>query len=241
MEVIPIKEAKLSDLLAFYNTHTVRLLDGKPRKSFKNREAAERDVYRLVESLASYFGDKSPTVPPEGMIFLGPLEDEDGEKLQIEDIASNSSHAAKLEPADGEDDEEDEGPQVNTFGNMAGAIIARNEKKANEPEDEPANTSGRSSNSAGVRKSWKNKEVHEARMTKNGVEVECDGVSLGEFRSTGNAFATIRLPMSKCIRFRVKLKKELIKQFEHDGKVYTFRMLESVPTAKDDDKEEGEK
>lgn len=79
----------------------------------------------------------------------------------------------------------------------------------------------RASNAAGIAKSWSDPVVAEKRLTRNGVEVE----GYGEFKSVRVAFAELKLPDSKHIRFRLKLKEAKVAVFEWAGKSYTFKLV----------------
>lgn len=79
---------------------------------------------------------------------------------------------------------------------------------------------GNAANSAGVAASWLDPSVAAKRATRNGVTVNG-----AEYRSVLAAFTELGLPINKHIVFRGKLKVELQKDFEHDGKVYTFKIV----------------
>lgn len=84
----------------------------------------------------------------------------------------------------------------------------------------------RSAQGEGVSKSWADESVRAARMTKHGVTVKAGGKT-AEFKSTAAAFRALRLPMSKCIAFRGKLKASGKEVFEHNRVMHAFRLLES--------------
>lgn len=84
------------------------------------------------------------------------------------------------------------------------------------------------SNSAGIAASWTDKKVFEARMKRDGVSVEWNGLGghhLEEFKSVRAAFAALALPDSKHIRFRMKLKESKIAVFPWAGVDYTFKII----------------
>lgn len=84
------------------------------------------------------------------------------------------------------------------------------------------------SNSAGIAASWTDKKVFEARMKRDGVSVEWNGVGglhLEEFKSVRAAFAALALPDSKHIRFRMKLKESKVAVFPWAGVDYTFKIV----------------
>lgn len=229
MQTVAITEASTADLLTFFNTHVVRLQDGAPIKRFSDRQAAEKRVHKLVEALASYFGDKEGSmVPPEGMIFIGELEDEEGNKVEVQ-ANESTSHVGNLKKEDGSDedeDEEEEGPNVNTFGSMSSALEERNDKKRGQPDDSHIVSKFRgASNSAGVARSWLDSRVRSERLTRDGVVVFVDEKQVGVYRSVHAAFTALRLPIQFHIRFRVKLKAEGSRDIEHDGVKYTFKIV----------------
>lgn len=83
---------------------------------------------------------------------------------------------------------------------------------------------GRKSNAAAIAKSWRNPDVYNARLTRNGVVVEVNGKK-GEFKSVRAAFAELGLPDSKHIRFRMKLKAAKVAIFEWAGVEYKFSIV----------------
>lgn len=227
VQQVAISEAKTSDLVAFYNVHAVRLQDGKPVSKFADRKTAEKRVSSLVEKLASYFQDKEGEVyPDEGMIFVGELTTDEGEPVEIKPVEQTSN--VKTMEIDGDDqpeDEEDDQPEVNSFGAMGAAIGAMSNKS--KEDTVPRSTIGRASNSLGVAISWTVPTVRAERLTRHGVSVtDEDGESLGEFKSTLAAFHELHLPVSKHIRFRLKLKAAGAETFEFGGKSYRFELLE---------------
>jgi hypothetical protein len=221
MELIAIKEATMSQLVSFYNTHAVRLQDGKKVNKFADRPTAEKRCAKLGDSLAAYFEATSPeTVPPEGFIFVGELTNNEGEKLEIK--PAGVAPVATMEKDEGVD-EEDEGPNVNSFGSMGGVLAAAGEKKADEP---PVRDTNGASNSVGVAISWTNKEIRSRRLTRNGVSVEVNG-EVSEFRSVNAAFHHYGLPTQKHIRFRVALKAAGVDTFvADDGTKYLFAIID---------------
>jgi capsule polysaccharide export protein KpsE/RkpR len=82
----------------------------------------------------------------------------------------------------------------------------------------------RKSNAAGISASWADPEVRDARLTRQGVAVVVGGKA-SQYNSTKAAFEALGLPISKHIRFRMKLKEAGKLAFEHDGKSYAFAIL----------------
>ena len=77
------------------------------------------------------------------------------------------------------------------------------------------------SNASGVASSWADAEVAAARLTRDGVSVTVGSVTTTH-KSTREAFRAYKLPDSKHIRFRLKLKTSRAEMFEHDGVKYYF-------------------
>lgn len=70
--------------------------------------------------------------------------------------------------------------------------------------------------------SWKDKKVAASRKERTAVRVG------GEtYRSVAAAFSELKLPMKSVIPFRLALKKDERKNFEHDGKTYVFTTVKS--------------
>jgi len=223
MQTVAITEAKMSDLVSFYNAHTVRLIDGKKVNKFADRKTAEKRVHNLVESLASYFEKTNPdSVPPEGFIFVGELTTDEGEPVKIE--AVNATPVTTLQKDEGADEEQEEDEaeenHVNSFGSMSATLS----DEKHEPKPSTV-VIGRASNSEGVRLSWLNPVVKAERLTRDSVVVTVDGVE-SSFKSTREAFRELRLPISKHIRFRLKLKAARTATFESGGKAYHFEIRE---------------
>lgn len=87
-------------------------------------------------------------------------------------------------------------------------------------QDEPV----QSSNAAGVSRSWTNESVKAARMHRDNVRVTVNGRE-SEHKSLRDAFRAYRLPDSKHIRFRQKLKASRVEMFEWDGTPYLFTLI----------------
>jgi hypothetical protein len=226
MQTVAIADAKMSDLVSFFNTHTIRLLDGKPVKKFENLEKARKRVYNLVEMLGVEFDKTAPeTVPPTGMIFVGELVDEEtGAKIELEacDVKPVSDMKINGHDDSGEEEEED-GPTVNSFGSMGATMGAMGEKHETPPVRSSA---GRAANSLGVALSWTVPDVRVRRLTRDSVTVTVGGVS-HDFKSAHDGFRFFRRPESKMIRFRRELKANRVETFKHtDGKDYVFQIVE---------------
>lgn len=73
--------------------------------------------------------------------------------------------------------------------------------------------------SESIRRSWSNKDTHDARSARHNVTVNGE-----EYRSVSAAFTALKLPMGQHIKFRMELKAEGKKTFEHDGQEYAFKI-----------------
>jgi hypothetical protein len=69
---------------------------------------------------------------------------------------------------------------------------------------------------------WNNKEIAAKRAERHNVNVTFNNLQAATFRSVKEAFVFLGLPIGKHIPFRMALKKENSKTFEHEGTVYTF-------------------
>lgn len=216
-----IQAATSAELIAFYNTHNAE----KPIKKFTNRETAEKRVLALVEDLEAAEAAKKPKqkaahVP---VIIRAPKKEaatQDAPKTQeVDHSASNALIAQMLAKEAAQLAETEKKPET--------APVVETEKKTEivAPVN-PANwaTKGRASNSAGVAASWADPEVAAARLTRDGVKVTFEGTAK-EFKSVNEAFHDYRLPVSKHIRFRLKLKASGKETFEFAGKKYEFEIV----------------
>lgn len=106
---------------------------------------------------------------------------------------------------------------------MAGSKVALPKAAAvvSTPNPKPLSATPRTSNAAGVSASWADAAVSSARLTRDGVNVTLDGKTTTH-KSTRDAFRHYRLPDSKHIRFRLKLKASKSELFEHEGVTYHF-------------------
>lgn len=79
--------------------------------------------------------------------------------------------------------------------------------------------------STSTSETWNNEEIAAKRAERHNVNVICTNKEIegaGTFRSVKEAFVFFGLPIGKHIPFRMALKKEKSKTFEHEGTVYTF-------------------
>jgi hypothetical protein len=87
---------------------------------------------------------------------------------------------------------------------------------------------GRAFNSAGIAKTWTDRDIAAARLNRTSVEVTT--VATGEvrqFRSVRDAFRELNLPDSKHIRFRGLLKASVTgtAEYVHVGRTYCFKIV----------------
>ncbi len=233
MQTIAIADAKLSDLVSFFNTHAIRLQDGKPVKKFADRKVAEKRVSNLVEMLGVEFDKTAPeTVPPSGMIFVGDLVDEEtGAPIALEASEVKPVSDVKLNGHDEEaEEEEDEGTSVNSFGAMGATIGAMGDKHE---AAAPRSSGGYAANSHGVAISWTVPDVRARRLTRDAVLVNVDGEE-HEFKSAHDGFRYFKLPESKLIRFRRDLKADRFATFKHGDKEYLFVISEKSDASESD-------
>jgi len=74
-----------------------------------------------------------------------------------------------------------------------------------------------------IRESWNDKATAASRSKKDRVSVDNE-----EYRSVGEAFRQLHLPIGQAIRFRLTLKSEGRKPFEFNGKTYNFAIVEKT-------------
>lgn len=82
--------------------------------------------------------------------------------------------------------------------------------------------------SAAIRRSWSVLATHNARSARHNVEVYQEGhkaETLQCYRSTLAAFNALKLPVGQHIRFRMALKADGKKVFEHEGTKYHFILV----------------
>lgn len=97
-------------------------------------------------------------------------------------------------------------------------------KKATKTK-KPKATSGE--RSKGIAETWKDPKVAKARAQRTHVVVRPHGETKGtEYRSTHAAFQDLGLPYGQHIRFRMALKAEGKKDFEHGNKLYHFALAQ---------------
>lgn len=207
MKTINVDTAKTSELLAFYNAHS-----DKPVSKFTNLETARRRVTALIESISI--------------------------SQQAHDAAEAAKAAAKQAKQTAKDTTALAKAVDSTLPAVAPKAAAPAKKQAAKPvkasdavtKTDPAKTlaeavvATRRSNSAGIAASWNDAEVREARLYRQGVVVVVNGKAQ-DFNSTKSAFEALGLPVSKHIRFRMKLKEANKLTFKHAGKDYEFSIL----------------
>lgn len=198
-----VKAATLVQLAAFYNAHNV---DARISK-FADRKSAERRVMAIIESLAIIAeqgdGDESPTAIVEPAAPVHKTRASRKAKPEVE------ADLPKLDKPEEEITEEEALAELQLL--KAGKTEATKKTGAK---------SGLTL-SAAIAQTWLDGDVAAKRMTRDGVTVLING-KVAEFKSTGAAFEALNLPMSKHIRFRMKLKAEGALVFEWVGQKYHF-------------------
>lgn len=144
-----------------------------------------------------------------------------------------------IDPDANEDEEDDGGASsargASAFNVLQATLAAMNDKAQSDAQNGvktvTRSSSAKASNSDGVAASWVDADIRAARLTRDGVKVDQDGVELGVFKSTREAFRNLRLPDNKHIRFRLKLKEAHRDHgegatFEHNGKKFNFTIVQ---------------
>lgn len=106
-------------------------------------------------------------------------------------------------------------PKAETPKASAKQTKAEKPKAAAKPR---VNIDGRSKS---VASSWADPDVAASRAIRTNVSVA--GTM---YRSVKEAFEKLNLPLGKHIKFRMELKAEGVKTFEHEGKKYNFKTVE---------------
>lgn len=195
-----IREASTAALVAFYNANVP---DEKQIKKFSDRPTAVARCLKIGVDKELPENEEELRAEQEAAANPNPMFAQLGGGLTAKQKAATSSlKASGQKIVSGKPVEEGEG---------------------SDDEDNPA-IPFRASNAAGVSASWGNSEVREARLTRDGVAVSMEGASETEHKSTRDAFRHYRLPDSKHIRFRLKLKANGTETFEWNGKKYVFTL-----------------
>lgn len=215
--IAQIRAAKTADLIAFFNQNH----NGNPVKKFADRATAEKrcsELGRLMD-LPEYTEDELKALNPEAQAAVKAAEDAAHKEAAIaEKNAQNVFNALFGGMSDAQ-------KSAHENGNGKGTKVVDGKVAAEEEAKAAPVKGGRASNSAGVAASWAKPDVMAARLTRHGVAVTV-GEDVREFKSTRDAFRALRLPDSKHIRFRMKLKAEGIQTFEMNGVKYEFELRE---------------
>lgn len=120
------------------------------------------------------------------------------------------------------------GKSIKKFSSRAAGeaqVLAARQDAYDEAKPVKTATEGRTSSanrSQSTAESWKDKKVAASRKERTAVRVG------GEtYRSVAAAFTELKLPMKSVIPFRLALKKDERKNFEHEGKTYVFTTVKS--------------
>jgi hypothetical protein len=119
-------------------------------------------------------------------------------------------------------DEGDEETEEEEAARIAAEANAESSGPATKAKAKKAGT-GRT-NSEGVAASWLDKEVRAARLIRDGVAVTYGG-SRSEYRSTAEAFRSLRLDFSRHIKFRLGLKASRKEVYSFEGVDYLFEII----------------
>ncbi len=204
---INIETAKTAELLAFYNAHA-----DKPVNKFTNLETARRRVTALIEALEVSDRAHEAARAAKSATKAAKASEKNATKLAdaVDKTVAIKAHAAeqaKAEPKTEKNTKAKPGYEVQ-HDNDGDKIVAAT----------------RRSNAAGIAASWLDNDIREARLYRQGVVVMI-GKNAQEYNSTHAAFAALGLPMSKVIRFRMKLKEAKKLTFTHAGKNFEFSIL----------------
>ncbi len=146
------------------------------------------------------------------MVYFNPKK---GDKIMNTDTAELDVTTEPAAPA--------KNPKPRTRAKKATAKkekAAPSSRKAAKPaaERKPRSDADRS---ASVAKSWNDPKVAKARAQRHKVKVG------GEvYNSVFAAMTALKLPTGRCIPFRAKLKESGKEVFEHEGKKFTFTLVE---------------
>ncbi len=195
---INVETAKTSELLAFYNQHAEKQVS-----KFTNLETARRRVTALIDSLAEL--NAAQDVAEQAAAAKTAAKAAKGAKKLVVTVEHQKSIKADPEPKPAKKSAKQELQEAD-----AGELIV-----AAAPR----------SNSAGIAASWLDPDVRAARLYRQGVIVSKDGKPVGEYVSTHAAFAALGLPISKVIRFRMKLKAAGGLSFTFGSRTFDFTIL----------------
>lgn len=177
-----VRAAKTAELVAFYNSVT-----GKAIKKFSSRAAAEKQCIAVLpetNEVAVVVAAEEPAPAKDNFETTCP---ECGEHIEITAAGPEGTFAG----------------ENHNFCHSCSHTWNRFTGKAVKERKSGTN------NAAGVSESWKNPMTYQARVTRDGVEVE----GKGQFRSVRQAFLILNLPLTKHIGFRKDLKKQKALEF----------------------------
>lgn len=225
-------DVKTADLVSFYNANVP---EASAIKKFADRKTAvERCVKLAIQVGLPEFDEEAMEDMTEQQKAEAAAANEAVEKEIAEEKTAEAENDAKNGAAIWAAAFGMTEKQKEIVNNGSGTKVISGKVANEEEEDEPIKT-GRASNSAGVAASWADPSVMAARLTRHGVAVEVndnpvfDLNNIGqqkEFKSTRDAFRFFRLPDSKHIRFRMRLKEVGHQTFELNGKFYHFELRE---------------
>lgn len=233
MNIIDVTTAKTSELVAFFNAHVAK---DKQVSRFADRKTAEARVMRLIQEkgaeVAAGLNEARHQVNQASKVLTKAVK-----AAQDLDLAGHGAPAEALPapeapaPVAIEAKREPTAPvKKDTATGETKPAKAKKEKAPKEPKERKApralTAAERKSASAGIAASWTDPDVYAARLTRQGTFVTV-GKKTHEYNSVRAAFEALGLPISKHIRFRMKLKEAGEMAFQHDGKEYHFQIAEA--------------
>jgi hypothetical protein len=157
----------------------------------------------------------------------GESEEEREARVGAECTAIVLHERAAAAQAEAQDDAQDDESEEERAARVEAEAAA---DAATDAADARKRTKGKAANSAGVAASWlaydkDGVSIRSKRLKKDGCTVVVEGDTFGtEFPSTAEAFRYFRIPLTRCIKFRLGLKTTRRGVFEHDGVRYYFAM-----------------
>lgn len=194
-----VQAATTKELVAFYNAHNVDATISK----FSDRKTGERRVMAIIVALEA--------------------AEQSGEVVDAPVLAPAEVHKTRASRVVNPEPELDTGfvsdtPEDEVTEEEALAELAL--MKAAAAKGPAVAKSGLTLGQA-IAASWTDPEIAAKRMTRHHITVTVNGKS-ADYKSVAAAFGALGLPMSKHIRFRMKVKSEGAAIFEFNNQSYHF-------------------
>jgi hypothetical protein len=223
---------KTSELLEFYNANSEKQV-----AKFTNLETAQRRVQALIEKniddgafclsnsefLARVTVDAAPAIietpltPTASAALVAAVETATATLTDaVQLMHDESSHEKPVVTG------VDEGLSESTSAFKWPYQVTAPANSGPTTSPKVAKGQTRRSNAEGVSASWRDGDVRDRRLTREHVFVAVGNGKPEEFTSVSEAFRHFRLPHSKHVPFRLKLKASRREVFTNDGKEYTF-------------------